>query len=78
MVGALWDYKGHFSNLDWQPAALDAASDHITMCVYLPEDHPHYLACFSAYTRAEDCADARRLLQNKGYTLHTLLYKLPS
>ncbi|KAJ9456134.1 hypothetical protein DIPPA_09325 [Diplonema papillatum] len=74
-VGALWDYRGNFSNHIWQPTALDAYSPVCTMTVYREHDHIDYIVCFMQFAKAETIARMRELLTQRGYSLKTCMYR---
>eukprot|EP00997_Jenningsia_sp_PLL12_P004536 NODE_1920_length_1034_cov_115.665990_g1562_i0.p1 GENE.NODE_1920_length_1034_cov_115.665990_g1562_i0~~NODE_1920_length_1034_cov_115.665990_g1562_i0.p1 ORF type:complete len:298 (-),score=92.41 NODE_1920_length_1034_cov_115.665990_g1562_i0:139-990(-) len=75
-IGALWDYTGQYSNLDWQPAQVESTNDAMTMTVYRNDDDIHYVSCFACFTKAKSISQMRQMLATKGYSLSTQLYKL--
>ena len=75
-IGALWDYEGQMSNLEWQPAQVESTNDNMTMTVYRSEDDIHYTMCYMCFIKTKDVSQLRTLLNAKGYSLQTLLYKL--
>lgn len=75
-IGALWDYEGQMSNLDWQPAQVETTNTAITLTVYRADHDPHYVLCYICFIKAKDVSHMRTMLTAKGYSLQTLLYKL--
>eukprot|EP00668_Euglena_longa_P001283 GGOE01001517.1.p1 GENE.GGOE01001517.1~~GGOE01001517.1.p1 ORF type:complete len:778 (+),score=182.67 GGOE01001517.1:100-2433(+) len=74
-IGALWDYAGQMSNLDWQPAEIESLNEAITMTIYRPEDDVHFVLGFLCYYKAKDVNQLRTNLQGRGYQIQTELYK---
>uniref|UniRef100_A0A6U8MSN4 Uncharacterized protein n=1 Tax=Eutreptiella gymnastica TaxID=73025 RepID=A0A6U8MSN4_9EUGL len=75
-IGALWDYKGQMSNLDWQPAQVESTNNPVTLAVYRPDSDLHYVNCYLCFSKSKDVSHMRSMLTSKGYLLQTLLYKL--
>lgn len=76
-VGALWDYPGNYSNLEWQPAHGDMVHDQITLCFYAPQTSTDYVVGFILFSKADSISHLRALLAARGYNCTTKLYKLP-
>ena len=76
-IGAVWDYSGNYSNIEWQPALQEMASRNFTMCTYVEEKSLDFVLGYLCYTKAKDIAQLRANLAARGYSLMTKLFRLP-
>eukprot|EP00744_Colponema_vietnamica_P011974 GILI01016819.1.p1 GENE.GILI01016819.1~~GILI01016819.1.p1 ORF type:complete len:761 (+),score=132.45 GILI01016819.1:91-2283(+) len=76
-VGAMWDYAGNYSNLEWQPAQQEMLSANYTLCTYVEEKSIEYVLAYLCTTKAKDMAQLRAQLTTRGFTFTTKLYRLP-
>lgn len=76
-VGALWDYEGNFSCMEWQPADKELFHAKMTMTMYEEERSPNFVACYLHFSKAKDVQQLRSILEAKGFALKTKLYRVP-
>lgn len=77
VLGALWDYEGNFSCLEWQPADKEMYHPRITMSIYEEEKSVHFVACYLCVQKSNDIPHLRSMLESKGLILKTKLYRVP-
>jgi hypothetical protein len=73
-IGALFDYPGQFSGLEWQPLPTEPKHSEITMTVYVKDSDPHYLQCWKFFAAAKGIGDMRLYLESNGYVLEPGLF----
>jgi hypothetical protein len=78
-VGALWDYPGHLTCLEWQPAPQQLQHTSATLTVYLPHTTDAFRRCFQIFTKSgvKGAGAIRDALVARGFTVSTKLYRVP-
>ncbi|KAL0485498.1 hypothetical protein AKO1_003090 [Acrasis kona] len=77
-VGALWDYPGQLSSLNWQPRPGELEHDKITITIYDGMGNARksdYLSTYQMYGQVNSISMTRDLIEKNGYRLRTALYK---
>jgi hypothetical protein len=76
-VGALWDYEGNFSCMEWQPAEREMFCKHATMMLYEEESSVHFIVCYLQFAKSKSVQHLREMLEGKGFIVRTKLYRVP-
>lgn len=76
-IGAVWDYEGNYSCLEWQPAEKELFHPQITMTLYEEERSTQFVACYLLFQKSSNVQHLRAQLEWKGFTLKTKLYRVP-
>lgn len=73
-IGAMWDYPGQFSCLEWQPADHELRHPTVTLAFYTSDDDVCFLQGYLAFTKATDAASLRTALAQYGMVLNSQLF----
>jgi hypothetical protein len=77
VIGAVWDYQGNYSCLQWQPADKELYSANFTVGMYEEEKATNFISCYLSFAKAKNVEQLRTSLESKGYILETRLFRVP-
>jgi hypothetical protein len=77
VIGAVWDYQGNYSCLQWQPAEKEMYSDAFTFAMYEEEQAVDFITCYLSFAKSKTVDQLRSSLEIKGYRLETKLFRVP-